>query len=111
MNAQEIQDLHRPIDEQIVQELLSLKPEEWWTICLDVRSSDPTAGENNLSLSLFSEEDGVEVVTPTARLYELVTRHAAVFDQIEKPWRELRYRVRFDENVDNWRLEIDYSYA
>jgi len=111
MDSQEIQELHRPIDEQIVQELLSIIPEMWWTICLDVQSSDATAGENGFSLSVSNEEGLPESVMPTPRLYELALEHAALFAKIGKPWKQLAYRVRFDEEIDNWRFEIDYSYG
>ncbi|MEQ8637627.1 hypothetical protein [Gimesia maris] len=106
----DFQEFHRPIDERIVQLLLSLIPEGWWSIKLDIIRDDQTAGENGLSLSISSDEGYKEIVMPTNEMYQAVAEHLELFVSLGKPWRKLGYRVFFDEEIENWRFTIDYDY-
>lgn len=105
-----LQELHRPIDNRIVQQLLSVIPEGWWSIVLDVSRDVQAAEGNELSLSISSDEGYRDIVMPPSEIYEAVIEHADLFASRGKPWRKLRYRVFFDDEIDNWRFTIDYDY-
>lgn len=106
-----LQKLHPPIDNRIVQHLLAVIPEGWWSIVLDVTRDAEAAEESELSLSISSDEGYRDIVMPPSEMYETVIQHADLFASHGQPWSTLRYRVFFDEAIDNWRFTIEYDYA
>ncbi len=106
-----LQELHRPIDNRIVQQLLSVIPAGWWSIVLDVTHEETPDEEGGLALSISSDEGYCDVVLPPEEMYQAVIEHAELFAAHGRPWSKLHYRVFFDEVIDNWRFTIDYEYA
>lgn len=108
---QNLQELHGPIDDRIVQQLLTVIPEQWWSIVLVVTKEKTLGEEDGLSLSIFSDQGYPDIVMPPDEMYQALTEHADLFASRGRPWSKLHYRVYFDEAIDNWRFTIDFDYA
>jgi len=105
-----LQELHKPIDIEIVRQLLSVIPEGWWSIRLEIGYVRLPDDEEGFPMTISNTDGAHEIVMPPDALYELVCQHADVFKEHGTPWRQLTYNVTFDEQQENWNYTIDYAY-
>lgn len=105
-----LQKLHAPIDIEVVQLLLSIIPEGWWSMILDVESLDLPGSDEGFAMSISNDEGEGGLTTLPEKLYELVRRHYEIFGDHGGHWRNLRYSLRYDESEAGWKYVIEYSY-
>jgi hypothetical protein len=105
-----LQKLHAPIDIEIVQLLLSIIPEKWWSVRLDVEYVASAPGEEGYPMTITNNEGERDSVMPPEALFQLVRRHSLVFQEHGKQWKKLVYNVTYDREQEDWQYAIDYGY-
>lgn len=105
-----LQKLHAPIDIEVVELLLSAAPRTWWSVVLDVESLDAPGSDDGFMISISSEEGDDLLSTLPEKIYELLRRHFEIFEKYGRPWKRIRYVVRYDEPQEKWNYTIDYEY-
>lgn len=105
-----LQDLHSPLDIEIVNILLSAIPETWWSVRLDVEYMKLSDNEVGYPMKISNIEGEKDILIPPDELYEIIGKHAAIFREHGKEWKKLKYDVAYDESSEDWRFTIDYEY-
>lgn len=105
-----LQERHGPIDIEIVQLLLSVIPEDWFSIRLDVEYTRSVDGQECYPMSIYNNEDSPGLVMPPDELYDLVRKHSDIFKTSSKHWRKLAYNVTYDTESEDWKFTIDFQY-
>ena len=105
-----LQQHHKPLDIAIVRLLLTVIPEDWHSIRLDVENQVSTSGDDQLAISISGDQNLREIVMPPEELYEKVIAHLDIFKRFARPWSKLVYSIVYDENQGEWRYTIEYEY-
>lgn len=105
-----LQRLHAPLDIEIVKLLLSIIPETWWSIRLDVDYVVDPDGEEAYPMAITNNEGERDLVMLPDELFLLVRQHSLVFQEHGKQWKKLAYNVTYDEQQKDWQYAIDYEY-
>ena len=105
-----LQELHSKIDIEIVELLLSVIPEGWYSICLEANYVGLINGEERFSTTVFNKDNLTGLVDLPDEVHLKLVYHLDVFRKYGKPWKKLLYEVEFDEAVDNWKYSIDFTY-
>ncbi|MCA9077756.1 MAG: hypothetical protein KDA93_22205 [Planctomycetaceae bacterium] len=110
ISRDDFESLYRPLDERVIQLLLSVVPEGWWSIRLVVRNDPQQFGNDGIALTISSDEGYREIVMPPDELYEVLFEHLGLFQKQGEPWSSLSYLAAYDEEQDQWRFSVDYAY-
>lgn len=110
MTMSSLQQMHAPIDREIVRLMIESIPEEWWSFRLNVeRVGLPNEGEE-FPIYVEGGDRFRESAIPPDALYALIIQHSDIFKKFGKQWRRLTYEVSFDEAKGYWTFKIDYVY-
>jgi hypothetical protein len=105
-----LQELHAPLDIEIINILLSIIPETWWSVRLDVEYMKISDDEVGYPIKISNNEGEKDIVMPPDELYEKIGKHAAIFREHGKQWKKLKYNAAYDESTEDWQYTIDYDY-
>jgi hypothetical protein len=106
----QLQKLHTPIDSDVVKLLLSVIPQDWWSIRLEVEYQSFESGGEGYPMTISNNEGSSGIVIPPDKLYALIREHSAVFKKHGKQWQHLTYDLKYDEYEEDWKYTIDYKY-
>jgi hypothetical protein len=94
----------------IMNVLLSVVPEDWWSIRLDVERKVLPDGGSRTEMTL-SDADGRPLhKLPPEELYDPIEKSAQNLGATTQPWKRARYVARYEEEIEAWRFHIDYEY-
>ena len=104
-----LQELERPIDEEIANSLIQAIPEHWKSAMLEViRSQKPNQVEGFAHV-ISSPEGHRDIVQPTEDLLNATLKLADLFAQFGNPWTKVTYLV--EQKPDgNWKYSADFVY-
>jgi hypothetical protein len=89
----------------IAQELISLTPEHWKSVVLEL-----TAGDNTVSHSIYSEDGNKDIIMPSMELFNYTYKLELLFRQFNCMWEKAFFRIRLDD-TGQWKYQVDYEYA
>jgi|SRR6185295_20012366 len=104
-----LQELERPIDEAIVDQLVQATPEWWKAAVLEItRAAKP--GEIEGFAHLVSSPEGHrDIVHATEEIFHLTIQLADLFASFGKAWQRVVYSIRQGPTGD-WRYTADFEY-
>lgn len=92
-----LQREEKPLDEGISRELVSLTPEWWRAVVLEVRYSCAD-GVDRYEHVISSPEAHRDPVVPSDELFDLTRRLRELFSRYGRPWTTVTYRVDVRED-------------
>ena len=105
-------ELQTPLHTSIAGELITITPEHWSEITLElVRKRIPSAGRaasEGVSHTIRSP-DGDEVVLPSGRLLEHTRELDLAFSRHGARWRTAKYRVTVGDDSWSWNVAFTYD--
>ena len=105
-----LQKLHSKVDVEIVKLLLSVIPNSWYSIRLEVEYTIMENGHEGFPMNISNNEGKCDIVIPPDELYSKICEHSNIFKQYGKQWKKLTYNVFFDTDKEDWEFKIDYEY-
>jgi len=104
------QEEQKAIDLAIMNALLAVAPEDWWSIRLDAERKVTPDGGSSTEMTL-SDADGRPLHEfPPEELHELLEKSALNLGATGRPWKHARYVAKYEEGIEGWRFAIDYEY-
>ena len=104
-----LQELERPIDEAIVDQLVQATPEWWKSAILEVTRSTKADDIEGFAHLITSPDGHRDLVQATDEIFELTLQLADLFTKFGKPWRKVVYSIR--QNPEGgWRYSADFEY-
>lgn len=104
-----LQELERPIDEAIVDQLVQATPEWWKAAVLEITRSTKPGGVEGFAHLVSSPEGHRDMVQATDEIFELTIRLADLFANFGKPWQRVVYSIR-QTPAGGWQYTADYEY-
>jgi hypothetical protein len=104
-----LQELERPIDEAIVDQLVQATPEWWKAAVLEVTRSVKANEVEGFAHLVTSPEGHRDVVQATDEIFELTLRLADLFKRFGKPWKKVVYSIR-QNDAGGWSYSADFEY-
>jgi hypothetical protein len=104
-----LQELERPIDEAIVNQLVQATPEWWNSAVLEVTRSVKPNDVEGIAHLISSPEGHRDVVQATETNIELTFQLADLFASFGKPWRSVVYSIR-QNSTGGWQYTADFRY-
>ena len=106
-DSMNLQDEETPIDQRIVEELVSLTPEWWRRVSLEVTN---TTGDDLFTQAhvIRSPEGHRDYVDPSDALFDATYQLAELFRRYGHLWKKVRYEVQVDEEGLDYDVEFEY---
>lgn len=106
-----LQDEQAPIDIEIVNGALSSTPEDWNDFYLLLEYDWPEDPDElgGVKLSIQSNEDLPELVTPDNELFDAVQKLNKLFYKYGVSWMGAKYRI-YKNDSENWKYEASFQY-
>lgn len=92
-----LQDEQTPIDREIVEEVVSLTPESWDRIVLEVEYSNDEDGEG-FGHVIYSPDGHRDIVEPSEELFDATWRLQELFKKYGGHWRSVKYNITVDDD-------------
>ncbi|MEI8289078.1 MAG: hypothetical protein WCH99_06355 [Verrucomicrobiota bacterium] len=104
-----LQELERPIDEAIVNELIEATPQWWKVAILEIEWHPQENGVEGFQHRILSPEGHNELVQASGQIHESSFRLADLFRKHGKQWLKVVYSVR-QESSGEWKYSADFTY-
>lgn len=104
-----LQEMERPIDEAIVNELIRATPEWWRSAVLEITRANKANNVEGFAHVITSPEGHRDVVGATDDIFAATFQLADLFAKFGKPWRKVIYSVNQSSN-GAWHYSADYEY-
>jgi hypothetical protein len=104
-----LQEEEKPIDEEIVNQLIALTPESWRTAILEVTYEAEAGGDEGYSHEIYSAEERHEQVEPSEELFLATRRLALLFQKHGHRWKSVKYTVVQQED-GGWKYSAAFDY-
>lgn len=106
-----LQDEQAPIDIEIVNGAISSSPEYWndFYLLLEYEWAEDPDDLGNVKLSLQSNEDNPDLVTPGEGLFIAVQKLNKLFYRYGISWIDAKYRI-YQDDSEKWNYETDFQY-
>jgi hypothetical protein len=106
--AHELQKEEAKIDQSIASELVSLTPEWWNVIVLEIERVE-LEQSTTLNIAVKSPEGHHDTIEPSRELYDFAMDLYDLFKRHGYLWKKVAYTVRLQPDGD-WRFEAEFSY-
>jgi hypothetical protein len=110
MTENEFQQKHSELNTQIASALLSVIPDHWYSIQLDV-SKNLIEIENDYGYSISNPDGGNEIVKIPKIIFSLYKDLLNLFHNHKEKWIESKFTIKWSEQTENWKYETDYKYS
>lgn len=104
-----LQELERPIDEEIVNRLIEATPEWWRAAVLEIEWSPEENGLESFKHTITSPEGHRDLVQSTSEIHTATFRLSDLFRQHGKQWKKVVYSIRQIPD-GKWDYRADFSY-
>src|SRR3954467_8938469 len=104
-----LQELERPIDEQIVNQLIEATPEWWKSAILEIEFSPKSHGIEGYKHTITNPDGHKDIVQAPDTLFESTFQLADVFRKHGRPWQKVIYTIRQSSKGD-WNYSVDFNY-
>jgi hypothetical protein len=104
-----LQELERPIDEAMADQLIQATPEWWKAAVLEIKQSTLAKNAQSFEYEIRSPEGHPEFVHPTEEIFELGSRLSDLFAKAGHPWSRVVYTVHQTSALD-WQYRVEFTY-
>lgn len=101
-----LQDEETPIDQEIVNELVSLAPEAWTRVVLEVKYSVDERGEG-FEHSISNPDGHRDLVEPSDAIYAATWELQELFRKYGGSWTRVTYRVSIEDDGIEYRVNFE----
>ena len=105
----ELQEREGPIDREIVKALISVIPETWRSLVLEVVDTSE-AGIEKYAHSISSPEGHKDIVVTPEEIFPATLRLARLFTEQGHRWRRVTYTVS-EQDDEKWKYAVDFEYS
>lgn len=104
-----LQELERPIDEEIAGLLVEATPESWNAIELEVVWRPEEGGIEGYEHTISSPEKHRDIIAATEPLHDATFRLAQLFREHGRQWKRVKYSIRRKPSGD-WGYVVKFEY-